>query len=67
MSRPTLRGPKPNLFNAQMAKIDSRMACEKVTNRAAVAMNRSERTGQAGVNVSLACFDASLVSRRAAS
>ncbi len=38
---PTERGPKPNLFIAQMAKIDSRMACEQVTRNAADTMNRS--------------------------
>ena len=36
-----MRGPKPKLCSAQIAKIDSRMDCEKVTRNVAAAMKRS--------------------------
>src|SRR5450631_3868348 len=40
-TRPTVRGPKPNLRNAQIANIDSKIACEQVTRNDAAAIARS--------------------------
>ena len=49
-SSPTVRGPKPNLFSAQIAKIDSSIDCELVTSSVAHATNRRDGRSRSSRN-----------------